>query len=118
MANEMPRLTGRVIGKTPEGRPVVLNDDGSVSTERTITISHPGINSGRYTNIPTMFGGKEFSPEVSILKIIKHKGIDPDTGISLPGFGDVRQAEIAAQKRSKELGKLLEEMMQKAGIEK
>jgi len=107
----------QIVGKTSEGRPIVLNDDGTVSTERTITISDPGINGGKFTNIPTMFGGKQVSEPMAIIRIRQSKGVDPETGQSLKGFSGADQAVQAAQLRSNQLGKKLRPILKKLGIE-
>ena len=82
------------------GRQVVKNPDGSVSTERTITVTHPRINNGLPTNIPSMFGGKEVSEDEAIEIIIRAGGFDPETGRYLPGFNTIEDAVKAAQQRS------------------
>ena len=104
-------LGTKIIGKTPEGRPIILNPDLSYSTERTITVNDPGINNGLWTNIPTMYGGKAVSPEMAIMLIRKHNGIDPDTGKQLLGYKSEEEAVKEAEKRSAELDKLLTPML-------
>ena len=51
---ELSRSTGKIVGKTSEGRVIVENEDGSFSTERSETVEIDGM----FVNIPTMFGGK------------------------------------------------------------
>jgi hypothetical protein len=102
-------LGTEVTGKTTEGRPVVKNPDGSVSTERTITVTDSRLNGGRATNIPSMFGGKEVSEDEAIERIVKAGGKDPETGRSLPGYASIEEAVTAAEERSSGLGQELED---------
>jgi hypothetical protein len=106
-SNKQPlgQLGTEVQGKTGEGRPIIKNPDGSVSTERTITVTHQSINGGRPTNIPSMFGGKEVSEEEAVKRIAAAGGKDPETGKNLPGFNSIQEAVEAAEGRSAELGK-------------
>jgi hypothetical protein len=97
-------LGTEVTGKTQEGRAIVKNPDGSVSTERSITVTDPRINNGQPTNIPSMFGGKEVSEEEAIARIAAAGGKDPETGRALPGFNSIEEAVAAAKARSHELG--------------
>lgn len=102
--NSMPALTDERVGTTPEGRPIMRNADGSVSTERSITVEIPEINGGKPTNIPTMFGGREVQPDEAIRKIIEAGGRDPETGRVLPGYASNEEAENAARGRSQAIG--------------
>lgn len=112
MANgRLPPLGTEVIGKTPEGRSVIRNPDGTVSTERTVTVVHPLINGGRPTNIPTIFAGREFDEDTAaqiILEFARRKKkstlIDPETGRELQAFDSMEAATKAAQARSREIG--------------
>ena len=92
-------------GKTSEGRPIVQNPDGSISTERTITVTDPRLNGGKPTNIPSMFGGKQVSEQEAINRIVQAGGKDPETGQALQGFNTIREAVTSAQQRSADLGK-------------
>jgi len=89
--------------RTSEGRPIVRNPDGTFSTERTITVTEPGINQGRPTNIPSMFGGRQVSQDEAIRIIVENRGIDPETGRELPSFDTIEQAETAARMRSESI---------------
>lgn len=101
-ANALPPLGNEIIGKTDEGRPIVRNSDGSVSTERTITEQIDG----KWMNIPSMFGGKEVSPDEAVDIIRRNKGVDPETGRKLPTYNTVDEAVKEAERRSREdLGK-------------
>jgi hypothetical protein len=96
---------GKGAAKTSEGRPIVKNEDGSVSTERTITVTDERINGGKPTNIPTMFGGKQVSEEEAIERIARAGGKDPETGRPLPGYNSIEEAVKAAKERSENLGR-------------
>lgn len=85
-------------------RQVVQNPDGSISTERTVTIQDPRIHKGLWVNIPTMFGGKEVSQERAIDIIAKNKGVDPETGEEVPFFTTLDEAISSAKARSDSLG--------------
>ena len=99
----MPPLTERVVGRTDEGRNVYENTDGSFSSERSITVDDPRINGGKWTNIPTIFEGKEVPHEQAVARIIEAGGKDPETGRVLPGFETSEEAVAAAQERSEAL---------------
>jgi len=93
---------GEVLGKTAEGRPIIFNDEGGVSTEQTTTVEHPDIP-GKWINIPTLYGGKKVSDEAA-LKIIQENGfVDPDTGKKITAYASTDKAVAAAEKRSKQL---------------
>ncbi len=96
-ADDVPPLK---VGKTKEGRPVVINKDGSISSEQSVTIIDRRINGGRPTNIPTFFNGRKVSVEKAISIIVNSKGKDPETGRKLPGFRTIEEAVSAAIKRS------------------
>lgn len=93
------------LARTSEGRLIVPNDDGTHSTERTITVTDPQINGGKPTNIPTMFEGKQVSQEEAIQRIVDAGGLDPETGRKLQGFKSIDEAVKAAEQRSKQIGK-------------
>lgn len=88
-----------IIGYTAAGRPIVRNPDGSVSTERTITVTDPLLNGGKPTVIPSMFNGVQVSQEEAIKRIVQAGGKDPETGELLPVFSTIEEAERGAQAR-------------------
>lgn len=115
---EMPPLGNRVVGMTLEGRPVHLNPDGSFSSERTVTLEDPTINQGQPTNIPTIYGNQELSPDAAAEYVTQYGAIpgaapgsglivDPMTGRRLEGFPDIGSAVDAAGKRSAMIRSLL-----------
>nr|WP_321980134.1 cell wall hydrolase [uncultured Cohaesibacter sp.] len=99
----MPQSTGDLYGFTPEGRQIIGNEDGSFSTERTITVTDPRINGGQPTNIPTMYGGQIVDDAMAADIITNSGGVDPDTGRALEGYPSIAAAERAAQQRSSSL---------------
>lgn len=91
--------------RTDEGRPILNLPDGSIETEKTITVTDPRINGGKATNIPTIYGGKHVSEDEAADLIAKSGGVDPDTGRRLQGFESIDEAVSAARERSAELGR-------------
>jgi len=98
-SGNLPELGTQVIGKTPEGRPIVQNPDGSFSTERTETFQ----TEFGFVNIPTMFGGKQVSSEEAFDIMRRNNWIDPETGRMMDFFPDVKSAEAAARARSESI---------------
>lgn len=76
------------------GRPEIQNPDGSVSTERTITVG----SDGRQLNIPTIVGGKQLTPDAAIAAT--RAGTNPIVG----DYGSPAEAVDAAVKRSADIG--------------
>lgn len=86
------------------GRKQVKNPDKSISTERTVTV---GSKDKGFRNIPTMFKGKQVSPEKA-QKIMKEtKYIDPETGRTSRKFKSAKSAVLSAKVRSNALGAVL-----------
>lgn len=75
-------------------KPILLNPDGSFSTERTITVGMDG----KYLLIPTIVGGKQFSEDEAIKAY--RQGINKAVGI----YGSESEASAAAVLRSKQIG--------------
>lgn len=93
---------GAIVGTTREGRPIIVNPEGGLSTEQTTTVEDPR-QAGRFINIPTLFGGKKVG-QAEALAIITGAGFkDPDTGRRIDSFASIAAAETAARKRSKAL---------------
>lgn len=95
-----------MIGETPEGRPIIRNPDGTVSTEETITEKI----GDRWYNIPTIYSGQRVSVDEAIGRITRNDFVDPDTGKSVPVFNSKEAAVSAAEKRTKELGAMIDEL--------
>lgn len=79
------------------GKPIVQNSDGSVSTERTITV---GIDD-KFYNIPTIVNGKQVDNPTAVS--MYKAGLNPAVG----SFDTMGEAETAAKARSKHLGETL-----------
>lgn len=82
---------------TFEGKPIVLNPDGSWSHERAIGVEL----GGKHMNIPTMFGGKQVSPQTAIEILRKNKWVDPDNGQPIKTFDSRGDADAAAKAKEK-----------------
>lgn len=89
-----------VIGRTSEGRLIVVNPDEGLSTELTQTVEDPR---GGFMNVPTLFSGKPVPIEEAVDKIIKNGFKDPETGRAIENFKTVDAAVKAAQARSASL---------------
>lgn len=81
------------VGIAPTGRPMLDNGDGSVSTEQSITITDPRLNTGQPTNIPTIWGGRRLSDEQAINSARA-------SGQTFTAFPSIAAAERAAEYRS------------------
>ena len=95
-ATDLGELGTDQVGVTPEGRPMMGNPDGSYSTERSITVDIDG----QFYNIPSMYGGKEVSPEEAKRMAIENGLSDVETGREFTPYGTVDEAVAAAQARS------------------
>lgn len=76
-------------------RPSIENEDGSFSTESTITVERDG----RYYLVPSIVGGKRLSDEEAALAW--YDGKNPEVG----GFRSAEEAGTAAKRRSETIGK-------------
>lgn len=94
---------------TEEGRLIYHNSEGGISSELSITIQDAEINDGRWSNIPSIFGGQIVSDGEAIEQIRAAGGVDPETGQPVPGFDSRPAAEAAAGARSQELAPAVEE---------
>jgi hypothetical protein len=84
--------------KLPPGTPIpIQNDDGSVTTERTITVTDPDLNNGRPTNIPTVWGGMIQSDDDAVTYAVR-------SGRDWPAFDTIDDAVTSAEQRSHDLG--------------
>ena len=77
-------------------RILVKNKDGSYSSERSITVTD---ENGMYRNIPTMFKGKQVSPDEAHRIMKKNNYIDPDTGRISRQYRKLVEAVADAQMR-------------------
>lgn len=83
------------------GRPLLNNGDGTYSSEESITVTHPSINNGEPTNIPSIWGGRRFDDEEEIVQ----RAIA--SGQHFKAFGSIPEAVAAARQRSEQLGEAL-----------
>lgn len=87
------------------GRPIIRNEDGSFSTEESITVTDERLNGGRPTNIPSIWGGKRPPAELNgterenwaIEQALK-------SGQRFEAFDNIDQAVKAAEQRTAMLG--------------
>jgi hypothetical protein len=89
------------------GRPVLKNNDGSFSTEESVTLTHPMLNGGRPTNVPSIWNGQRppmVMDDPGFEDYVAEQAIK--SGQSFPAFETIEQAVAAAKQRSSELGKL------------
>jgi hypothetical protein len=90
-----PMGGGVNIGKPLDyNRPKIANQDGSFSTERTVTLP---LN-GRWYNVPTIVNGQELAPDHA--EYAFSRGWIPHVG----EFGSVEEATRSAAARSKYIG--------------
>jgi len=79
-------------------RPILLNPDGSFSTEETITVGF----GDRYFNIPTIWNGKRVDEKDAIARALESLR----AGGIFPNFPTLGEAEAAAVARTKHIGLL------------
>lgn len=84
---------------------VLQNDDGSISTERGISVEHPGLNNGRPTNIPTIWDGKEVSKHQAIKNAIA-------SGQKFDSYNTIDEAVQGSKLRSQYLGDAYQRQLQ------
>jgi hypothetical protein len=93
-------LTDEIVGRTPEGRIIYRNEDGSVSSERSVGIEMDGV----FYNVPTIFGGQEVSVDEAV-RMVRDAGMkDPETGLELKKYKTQKSADKAAIAKSNKLG--------------
>ncbi len=85
------------VGRTSDGKPVVKNPNGDLSTQYTVTFDDPR-RPGNQVIIPSLYGGKFHSPQEAYALAEKHGFIDPDTGKTMPSV-PAAQAEAFAVKQ-------------------
>lgn len=78
-------------------RPILNNGDGTYSTEETITVTHPLMNGGKPTNIPSIWGGQRYDNE----DIIVDRALK--SGKTFQSFESIPVAVAAAKERSNKL---------------
>ena len=78
-------------------KPMVDLREGGQSFERTITVTEQGLNAGRPTNIPTIWGGQQLSDDQAVTWAIR-------SGARFPSYGTIDEAVEVARQRSQALG--------------
>src|SRR3546814_19348261 len=53
-------LIGTQFGVIDPNRPVLFDQNGHPETEKGITVNHPHLNGGAWTNIPSIWNGQHF----------------------------------------------------------
>lgn len=86
-------VAARQVGTSTAGRPLMRNPDGTVSSERTITVEADG----KHHLIPTIVGGKQLGQEEAIA--LWEQGKNPPVGV----FDSAESAEVGAKARSASL---------------
>lgn len=89
-----PQPTGEFLEST--GKEIIDNGDGTVSTEKSITVEDMNLNGGKPTNIPTIWNGTQMTDEASIDMAI-------ESTEKYPSFESIPAAEKAAIARSEKL---------------
>ena len=90
--------TTEAMPATYEGRQLVRQPSGAWSHEKSITIEADG----KHMNIPTMFGGKDVTPDQAVDIMRRNKWIDPDTGKPVQSFKSQQEAVAAAQAKEQQ----------------
>ena len=80
--------------KTHDGYPARKNADGSYSTELSITVTNPKLNSGKPTNIPSLWKGKEVDENTAVENALA-------SGKKYDSFSTIPEAVNAAKEKSK-----------------
>ncbi len=91
---------GQAVGTLTSGRPgqpVIANPDGTVSTERSITVTDPRLNGGRPTNIPSLWDGVQLGEQEAVTRALQ-------SGQTYQSFNSIDEAVQAAKARSNEMG--------------
>lgn len=107
--------TPRVIGKLPNGKPILLNPDGSISTVFSDIVTDSRINAGKPSLIPTVIGGKFRDPETAIKMFADNAGHDPDNKETAQAFNSIDEGVVEAKKKSRSHGDIVN-MMKARGL--
>lgn len=82
------------------GRPILIGQDGSPLTEYTITVTHPALNRGRPTNIPSIWNGQIQDEETAVAYALRSGG-------PWPSYKTIADAVEAAASRTDMLDQYL-----------
>ena len=91
------------------GRPVLGAGQGNVATEESITVTHPLLNGGLPTNIPSIWAGQrppaQFgTPQFEDWAVERAL----QSGQQFQSFGNIAEAIKAAKERSEMLGRTMQ----------
>lgn len=86
-------ITGTMLPRTHDNYPAIVNSDGSVSTEISITVTDPQLNDGKPTNIPSLWKGRIVSQEEAIKNALA-------SGNTYQSFSTIDAAVKAAKAKS------------------
>tara|TARA_Y100000310_G_C20685847_1_gene818927 strand:+ start:1715 stop:2098 length:384 start_codon:yes stop_codon:yes gene_type:complete len=111
---ELGPLGTEIVGYLPSGRPIIKNDDGTFSTERTRTIEVDE----EFINIPTIFDGREVSLDEAFEIMKENDFRDPETGKRSKKFSSQEKAEADAAKVSKAKDSVLMKAIEQHQIER
>ena len=73
---------------TPEGRPLLLNNQGGKSSEYSIGVKDPRINNKALTHIPSIYDGNILNQKDAIQEVVDAGGYDRLTGRYIEEGGD------------------------------
>ena len=76
----------------------IQNPDGSITTERSLTVTDPDLNQGRATNIPSVWSGQVVPDDQAVENAVYSRR-------DYPSYDSIDEAEHAAQARSDALGR-------------
>lgn len=83
------------------GRPVYIDPQGYPETEKSVTLQDPRINGGAWTNLPTIWGGRQMTDE----QWAANNAVL--SGQQFPAYNSLDEALKAAVERSRVLGNFI-----------
>ena len=84
-----PLKLGEPTGEyTPEGRPLLLNNQGGKSSEYSVGVTDPRINNKALTHIPSIYDGSILNQKDAIQEVVDAGGYDRLTGRYIEPGGD------------------------------
>ena len=98
-------LVGTQYGVIDLNRPALLDPQGFLETEKGITVTHPRMNQGAWTNIPSIWNGQHFQGDDRDLEDWAVENALRE-GRDWPTYPDERTAVDASKARSKLIGAL------------
>lgn len=92
----------RSVGTSLAGRPILQNDDGTISTEQSITVQDPRLNGGKWTVIPSIWNGRRYRQNDAIEFAV-------ESGQQFDGYDTLEESEPGAEARHLRLAKEIED---------